>query len=583
MRAMRHRAAAVCLALLLGPAGAASAAPELAEGITIEDYNEAGRDLHQTLSKMAKAFAANELEALAGYVGAVEGPVQGWTRAELPASAPGLVWWRWEAGEERPASREALVDLLTGWRESLGAVEQALFKVHLVDVVRADRDLEARLRVEVVNTAPEGGRQVENGLLATTWAREGDALRLTSLRPLEGDGARGPGDLFRDEAAARGIDFHGDEDPRFAPPSDALRYQVIRHAVGGASAGDVDGDGADDVVLTSGTELRLFRNQGDGTFADATAAAGLTGVLHANATLLVDLDSDGDQDLYVARFYGHNLLYENTGDGRFRDVTEGSGLAQDDMTGVLCAADVDGDGHLDLYLGRYIDARTEVPDAILYSRNAAPNRLYLGRGDLTFEDVTAGSGADDVGLTLGIGAADYDRDGDQDLYLSNDYGRNVLLQNQGDGTFADVALESGTLAVSGGMSTSWGDYDRDGWLDIYVSSIRSNQRWFSQDVNIRAYILNIVQSERRDRLQDLFLDLKEHLGEDWDRVGQLSLGGNYLLRNAGDGTFEDVSDAARARPQGWYWSSGFFDVDNDGDADVVAVDGWITGEKTHDL
>ena len=133
------------------------------------------------------------------------------------------------------------------------------------------------------------------------------------------------------------------------------------------------------------------------------------------------------------------------------------------------------------------------------------------------------------------------------------------------------------------MSVAWGDADGDARLDLYVSSLRSNQRWFSDDVNIRRYLLNIVNSNRRPALQALFLDLRKHMGESWDQVGYHSLKGNLLLRQTDAGGFEDVSEACGAQPAGWFWSSGFFDVDGDGDQDLFAVDGWITGPKTDDL
>ena len=133
------------------------------------------------------------------------------------------------------------------------------------------------------------------------------------------------------------------------------------------------------------------------------------------------------------------------------------------------------------------------------------------------------------------------------------------------------------------MSASFGDYDGDGRLDIYVSSIASNQRWFSHDLNVRGYVLSLVESDRRDDLQPLFLDLRAHLGNDWSKVGQYELAGTTFCAIAATGTFEDVSDVSGARQYGWYWGAGFFDADNDGHLDIYGANGWITGKKTHDL
>lgn len=586
-------ALALTLTLLIPHAVMAAEGPKLGQGITAREYSQAGVDVYAWLGHMKKAFKAGFGPGAAAELITPEfdGPVLDWRRTPLSSAVATVTVERLAPGAERGRGHDAAAAFWSDLRQKFAFVDAIAFKVVLIDAVPSTDRAEGRFRYELIGRDVQGRSIVERGILRGAWARSPeheDEFLLTRMAPLEGDAVQGPGDLFKRSAAAWGIDAFGHEDARFTPPSDVLRYQVIRHAVGGASAGDANGDGWDDVVLTSGKDLRLFLNRQDGTFREATEASGLAGIEHPNATLLVDLDDDGDHDLVVGRFYGHNLLFRNDGNGedgtpRFTDITAASGLAADDMTAVMAVADLNGDGHLDLYLGRFLDAKVEVPDMILYSRNGAPNRLYLGGGDLTFRDVSAGSGADDVGLTLGIGAADYDQDGDVDLYLTNDYGRNVLLRNRGDGTFEDAALETNSLAVSGGMSAGWGDYDNDGVLDMYVSSIRSNQRWFSQDVNIRAYILNIVQSNRRARLQELFSDLRDHLGDQWPQVGNLSLAGNYLLRGQPSGVFQDVSDAAGARPQGWYWSSGFFDVDNDGHQDVYAVDGWITGKSTDDL
>ena len=96
-------------------------------------------------------------------------------------------------------------------------------------------------------------------------------------------------------------------------------------------------------------------------------------------------------------------------------------------------------------------------------------------------------------------------------------------------------------------------------------------------------MLNIVESNRRVEVMDTLMDLHKHMGDDWDLVGQRELLGNYLLKNRGDGTFEDISDESGARQYGWYWGSAFLDINNDGWLDIYAVNGWITGKDKHDL
>ncbi|RMG16853.1 MAG: VCBS repeat-containing protein [Planctomycetota bacterium] len=568
------------LGLLLAACGIALAdGPRLGEGVGSPAYNRAGRALNRALSLVAEAFREGPAaldEAPPWAQGSLE--VAPWTERPLTPAPPGVRALALVPAPGRlPAGR--------WWserRRAFARLDEVALKVLLVDRVEADGRVRARIRFRAVGTTLAGARRTERAVLASEWLVEDETASLIALRPLRGEVVEGDGRAFVERAAEWGLDCVGDPDPRFLPPSQALRYQVIRHAVGGAAASDLDGDGYDDLLLTTGDRLRFYRNEGGRRFREATHEVGLADVRHANAPLFADFDNDGDPDLFLGRFYGQNLLFENV-DGRLVDRTRGSGLASDDATAVVAAADFDGDGRLDLYLGRFLDARKEVPDMILYTRNGEPNRLYLGDGALRFRDASAASGADDRGLTLGVGAADADGDGDVDLYLSNDYGRNVFLRNRGDGTFVDVALETGTLAVSGGMSVAWGDFDNDERLDLYVSSIGSNQRWFSQPPNIRSYVVNIVQSGRREGLQELFLDLRKHLGDRWAQVGDLSLAGNYLLRQGADGRFEDWSERAHARPPGWYWSSGFFDVDNDGWQDVFAVAGWITGASKDDL
>ena len=557
-----------------------STASDLAEGITGREYNDAGIAINDTLRELGR----NLEEKNEPWTEVLHPDFTGWQPGERPqpdANSYGLRSGEWRVGGSTLETPKATATWFRQWRAEYSQVDSWVFKLYEIRTIGHDRSVEADFRFEVHGRSRSGEQTNERGVFRGRFAKAGERYLIVSAKLSAAHLIAGPGSVFRESAKKAGIDYFGHPDQRLLPPSD-LKFQTSRHAIGGVSAGDLNGDGWDDLVFCGGGELELYLNQQDGTFRKATREWGLSGLRQATATLLADFDNDGDADLYVGVFFGRNRLYRNEGDALV-EVTNDSGLSGDDMTSCLCAFDANGDGLLDLYVGRFLDSRDAVPRMIHYTRNGKPNRLYLGQGDLTFRDASASSGADDPGLTLGIAAGDYDGDGDQDLYLANDFGRNVLLRNRGNGTFEDVAKDAGTLAISAGMSAAMGDYDNDGRLDLYVSSIRSNQRWFSQDLNVRGYVMHLVQSERRAGLQGTFLDLRQHLGDDWSHVGQHALAGNYLLRNLGNGTFADHSEASGTRLNGWYWGSGFLDLDNDGWLDIYAVNGWISGKQSHDL
>ncbi len=478
---------------------------------------------------------------------------------------------------------------MQSWRSQRPTVKQAAFKIHLMDEVVSPREAVVQLRFEVT-----GDISTDAGLIRCRFTKaEDDHWRVTAAELIQGRTTRRTFSAFTDRASTSGADFTVLPDLRFEPGETCdrhdcqhpgeLRFQMMRFAYASCSTADYDGDGHDDVFFCSGQTSALMRNQGDGTFEDATQASGLGELWHVNTAGFADIDNDGDQDLLAFAFYGRNYVFRNEGDGTFTDVTEQTGLMNDDIVACYAFLDYDNDGDLDLYLGRPLDAREDIPDSFLYTRNGQPNILYRNDGGFQFTDVTEEAGAGDVGLTLSLAVADYDADGDQDIYVANDFGRNVLLQNQGDGAFRDVAQETGTLAIGGSMSASWGDYDNDGRLDLYVAAIRSNQRWFVQPITARRVVMKFFREGRFLTTNPLFNDLRDRLGDDWLEIGNHALAGNSLLQQQPDGTFIDVAEQTHTRPAGWYWSSGFFDLDNDGDLDIYASNGWITGENPHDL
>src|SRR5262250_3492127 len=233
---------------------------------------------------------------------------------------------------------------------------------------------------------------------------------------------------------------------------------------------------------------RLFRQNADGSFKDVTEQAGLASAGDGNYGMGVaigDYDNDGFQDIYVTN-YGRNSLYHNNGDGTFTDVTAKAGVA---AGGWSCSAgffDFDNDGRLDLFVTRYMEWDTQhskicgdewqtyCPPATFPSTT---NILYRNRGDGTFEDVSQRSGiASSKGRSLGVSFADYDDDGFTDIFVANDGMRQFLFHNNGNGTFTERGLEAGAaLSEDGrrlsGMGTVFQDYDNDGRPDIIVTEL----------------------------------------------------------------------------------------------------------------
>ena len=329
----------------------------------------------------------------------------------------------------------------------------------------------------------------------------------------------------------------------------------------GLAIGDVNGDGLDDLFLCQpgGLPNRLYVQNEDGTATDMSAAAGVDLLDRSSAALLIDLDNDGDQDLVVMA-YDSVLIYSNDGAGRFSSAAEVAHSSSSSMA----AADYDLDGDLDLYLCGYSapTGRDNTPIPYHDANNGLPNRLLRNDGGWRFTDVTASSGLEVNNRRYSFAASweDYDNDGDADLYVANDFGRNNLYRNDG-GVFTDVAPVAGVEDISAGMGVTWGDYNNDGLMDIYVSNMFSSAG-------------NRVSYQRQFRPGD----------DDATRaLFQRHARGNSLFANLGDGTFRDVSTDAGVTMGRWAWGSRFLDINNDGLQDILVANGYITNEDTGDL
>ena len=277
---------------------------------------------------------------------------------------------------------------------------------------------------------------------------------------------------------------------------------------GGVSFADFDGDGWDDLTYstTDGQELLFFKNNG-GTFTEIDLGISNTNLV--KQVIWVDYDNDGDKDFMATSFTGHNKFYRNTGSMTFVDISDTIGFFTDNLwTYGVSFGDIDSDGDLDAFISNRDDTTFNQ-----YS--------YLYRNDNgTYVDITASAGIY-TGNQLSFCSAffDYDNDGDQDIYVANDKIANMnrLYQNDGNGNFTDVSELSGAGIAIDAMSTTIGDYNNDGWFDIYVSN---------------------------------------------------TLGGNYLLKNNGDGTFTNQSPSVGTEMSTIAWGSSFLDADNDTDLDL---------------
>ena len=349
----------------------------------------------------------------------------------------------------------------------------------------------------------------------------------------------------------------------------------------GLALGDVDGNGLDDVYVCqeAGLPNRLFLHRADGTAEDVSQRWQVNWLENSRSALLLDLDNDGDQDLVVA-IIGGLVIASNEHQESFqvRDV-----LPTDDDTMSLCAADYDHDGDLDLYVcvdyphdffaqSGDISVLGGASNRVYHdANNAGQNSLY--RNDISvdgtwrFTDVTQEVGLSMNNRRFSLAAAweDFDNDGDQDLYVANDFGRNNLYRNQltetGEARFVDVARDVGVEDSASGMSVAWGDVDRDGQMDLYVGNMFSAA---GGRITFLPQFKSKASPEVKSRLQ---------------RFSR----GSSLFRNLGDGAFRDASIAAGVNVGRWAWGSNFVDINNDGWEDIVVANGYITTDDSGDL
>ena len=317
----------------------------------------------------------------------------------------------------------------------------------------------------------------------------------------------------------------GEDVGRFTDVAESAGIRSFSLA-GGVVVDDFDNDGRFDIMTSSSNScapLQFFRRNEDGTFTDRAAAAGLGGQLGGLNLNHVDYNNDGWLDILVMRggwdLAQRRSLLRNNGDGTFTDVTASAGLltpVSSSQTAVW--ADIDNDGWVDLFVGN----------------EDLPSQLFHNRRDGTFVDIAAAAGVQRAAFTKGVAAGDFDNDGFSDLYVSNFRGANLLYRNNHDRTFTDVSAAAGVAGADRGFPAWFFDYDNDGWEDLFAGS----------------YFLSLEETAR------------SYLGLPLNATPM------KLYRNAGNGRFLDVTAAAGLNKALMPMGANFGDIDNDGFLDI---------------
>ncbi len=417
---------------------------------------------------------------------------------------------------------------------------------------------------------------------------------------------------LRDVTAHTGITFlHTD--------GHAGQRYIMETVTAGLALFDYNGDGLIDIYFLNGAPLRgtpvtsppenaLYRNDGNWHFTDVTHEAGVGDRGFGLGVAVADYDNDGDLDIYINN-YGPNVLYRNEGDGTFTNDTARAQVDTGDLVGAgACFLDADADGQLDLYVANYVNFSYSKhvtyprPGYVEYAGprdfGGVPDVLYHNNGDGTFTDVSESSGiGQHVGTGMGLVAADFDNDNDTDVFVLNDVTRNFLFVNNGQGQFEERAMLAGAAyngfgSELGSMGIDCGDYDNDGLLDFFMTSYQGEMpvlyrnlgNGCFEDATMESGIgqgsfpyvnwgVGLVDFDN-DTDRDAFIACG-HLQDEVDKYDDSTAYEvrNIVMMNTGSGKFVNVSDRCGdgLAPKLSSRGTGFDDLDNDGDVDIVVL------------
>jgi enediyne biosynthesis protein E4 len=455
-------------------------------------------------------------------------------------------------------------------------------------------------------------------LVSSAIAQETPKPTASKANPVQAPGSLSDGAKFTDVTSTLNINFE------YVASHTSKKY-LLETMGSGVALFDYDNDGRLDIYVVNAAPLsdptpkgtipektgpkywnRLYHQKIDGTFEDVTEKAGLQGVGYGMGVAAGDYDNDGFEDLFVTA-YGGNRLYHNNGNGTFTDVTEQAGVAGSGWSTSAAWVDLDGDGLLDLVVLRYL--KWDFDDLYCGERregyrsychpdsfHAIVPLVYHNDGKGHFTEITQKSGLGLPGKGLGIALADYDRDGRIDLFFANDSMPEFLYHNKGDGTFEEVALQSGVAVDSeghtyAGMGVDFADYDNDGWPDLVVTDLASQIYALYRNngdgtFNYDSYPSGIGLMSMKhsgwgvrflDYDNDGWKDLLIAQGHDLDTIQLTFPDLRYkepmvLARNTGQGFVDVSAQAGEVFQKAWVGRGlAIGDIDNDGRLDAVVT------------
>ena len=537
-------------------------------------------EIELMLKDWAKALKAGSttLESLGKFVdGSIDATSVNHANEITVRSKYGIEVIRRRFGPKRVAGREQFLEDRKAYLSAFAQVETAEFEILSIEpVAGSTMTFRIEIRYDFAGTRKAGGREEHIGFWETEWhLADAGGWRVRKWESREETLSRAQQPIFIDVTE------------QALGQTESYRKQLLhgvdywRTVIDGASgidlygnnglaAGDFDGDGLDDfyVCQPPGLPNRLYHNRGDGTFEDVTENAGV-GVLDGTAcALFADFENRGLQDLLVVCGSGP-LLFQNQGNGKFKLKADAFNFKQPPQGTFTHAAvaDYDRDGRLDIYFCLYsyylgLD-QYHYPAPYFDARNGPPNFLFHNEGNGIFQDQTeaAGLNIDNDRYSFACSWGDYNGDGFPDLYVVNDFGRNNLYRNQGNGKFAVTSDEAQVEEAGAGMSACWLDYDNDGKQDIYAAGmwVPSGMRVFGQ---------GHFHEKDPEIIRGLY---RRHMA------------GNSLYRNQGNSQFQNVAGPAGVEMGRWSWSTDAWDFDHDGYADLYIANGYLTGWDDRDV